>query len=705
MTLSAKAACKTNIHRIESYVPEVMNSSSIDLEWISYKGKYEHGKTKIFAAAFCTNWGERIVLHINNYSSAENPEKELINDILFYFKQFPLTFGWYTTGRIVYDKFTGERIRGRDSDFFILHQRCLVYNIDSPFEVNDTYVGIKKNSSSGDHIDLFKIFEKAIIKENVFGGKYRTTGLEAVSLALLGAGKYDGMDLGMTDLYTDVSVNNQQKYVRRDAELVMSLAQYNNSLVLRLMKVFSKYAEMNYFKVCHTNVSAWYENKYLIMIFRGECSLTFTPNYTVQKEKIGGGHHTVPKKGFFIDTKIYELDVRGMYPSIVIKNNISFDTLNCTCCEYDLSAEISQSTIDIINQHLQENRIDRWVSRYWICRKRKGAFPIILKQILSDRDIYLELLKQEKSKDKPDDSLIQEYDTHQIGAKLFANAGFGLFAQEYFRFTNYKVAECITGEGRRLHKQMESLATQNGFDIVFGFTDSIFVRIKETINEMQDLDKVRTFITRCKEILGINIELKNILKNSIFYGKKNRFAGISINHAQEGEPIIKGLDGIADSNPLWIRKWFNRIVIEMVKNPHTRFLSIFRMLREAVAELEQFSNKLEIERELKFTQRLRKYPYEYHSSVRTGVLANLLGKDKGEEVFWFEVLKKDEKTNGTFSIKTPSRHELNLRAYKSLLLDKLCDTLKISGIDLVGIKLELIQNTLPINSEIYCGSR
>ena len=41
----------------------------------------------------------------------------------------------------------------------------------------------------------------------------------------------------------------------------------------------------------------------------------------------------------------------------------------------------------------------------------------------------------------------------------------------------------------------------------------------------------------------------------------------------------------------------------------------------------------------------------------------------------------------------------------SLLLDKLCDTLRISGIDFVGIKLELLQNTLPINSEIYCGGR
>ncbi len=52
--------------KIESFRDEVLNSASMDLEWIPYRGKYLHSKTQIFAAAFCTNWGERIVLHISN---------------------------------------------------------------------------------------------------------------------------------------------------------------------------------------------------------------------------------------------------------------------------------------------------------------------------------------------------------------------------------------------------------------------------------------------------------------------------------------------------------------------------------------------------------------------------------------------------------------------------------------------------------------
>ena len=133
------------------------------------------------------------------------------------------------------------------------------------------------------------------------------------------------------------------------------------------------------------------------------------------------------------------------------------------------------------------------------------------------------MLNDEKNKPSPDQILLEEYKTHQIGAKLFANAGFGLFGNEYFGFSNYKVAECITGEGRRIHKSMELMAKQApfNFDIVFGFTDSIFVKVKGGNSE----DKIKYFIVACKEEFGITVEIKNVFQNSIVYGKKNRFVG------------------------------------------------------------------------------------------------------------------------------------------------------------------------------------
>jgi uncharacterized protein YjbI with pentapeptide repeats len=251
--------------------------------------------------------------------------------------------------------------------------------------------------------------------------------------------------------------------------------------------------------VCHTDIGRWYANRYRKMLQSGECTVSFTPNYRLDKERIGGGHHTPPIKGFFVGTKIYELDVKGQYPSIAIKNNFSFDTLNCTCCKNNENARVRQETIDAINEQLQENNIRRTVDRYWVCQRRRGAYPTVLEQTLHDRDKYLILKKEELHKANPDPKLIEEYHTYQIGAKLFANAGYGLFANEYFEFANYQVAECITAEGRRIHKQMEVLGQSEpyNFEVVFGFTDSAFFKATDAAVR-QDLIEIASFFNERK---------------------------------------------------------------------------------------------------------------------------------------------------------------------------------------------------------------
>lgn len=685
MTLSALAVSKKRLDKIESYRPEVKDSASIDLEWLPYKGKYEHDKTKIYAACFCTNWGERVVLHILNYFSSPIPEKALIQDILFYLNQFPLTFGWYTTGVAVYDNSNNKRLKGRDSDFFVLNQRCLLYHLDSPIKVKKTYCRLADPNKK--HIDLNSIFSKHIVQNGVFEGRYRTTDLDSVSHALLGRGKYGKLNAGTSDI-SSLSVEEQERYVRRDSELVMLLAQYNNCLALRIMKIFSGYAEMDYYDVCHTEINNWYANRYRNMLESEECTISYTPEYKINKQEIGGGHHTIPIKAFFANTPIYELDIKGQYPTIVINNNLSFDTINCTCCKYNENAQIKRQTIDTINEQLLEDNIPRKVDRYWVCQKRKGAFPKVLEQTLSDRNKYLISLREEKEKPECDSKVIEEYQTHQLGAKLFANAGFGLFGNKYFDFSNYRVAECITAEGRRVHKQMERLAQSEPFNfkIVFGFTDSIFLK-GENAKQMQD------FIQLCKDELGMIVELKAVYINSIFYGKKNRFIGWTGN--EKDEPIVKGLEGLSDSIPLWVRKWFDKIINEIIKHPQTRFEVIPKMIQEAYDELD--SGHINPTEDLKFTQRLKLHPHEYKDHVRTGVLARLLGKDKGDLVYWYETFTEEYNESKQFCRRkrdySVKPENLNLDEYKDLLLNKLEDTLEIIGFNMDDLRLRLSHET------------
>jgi hypothetical protein len=233
------------------------------------------------------------------------------------------------------------------------------------------------------------------------------------------------------------------------------------------------------------------------------------------------------------------------------------------------------------------------------------------------------------------------------------------------------------------------------FQIVFGFTDSTF------FSNVPSDQKVIEFGSDCKEKLGVIVELKNVFTNSIFYGKKNRFAawtGTRIGNEQN-EPIIKGLDGLSDSNPLWIRRWFKQILIEIITHPDTRFVKIPDMLRTAFSELD--NGEINTKEDLKFTQRLKYAPDEYEEHVRTGVLGKLLDKDRGDLVYWYETLQIVEQQHSTrgknkkksYSVKPEN---LNLAEYKNCLLKKLKDTLEIIGFNFLELKSELLEQTKPL---------
>ena len=57
----------TKLMIINSNNPLVENSAAIDLEWLPFEGEYSHDNTRITSAAFCTNRGKRIVLHISRF--------------------------------------------------------------------------------------------------------------------------------------------------------------------------------------------------------------------------------------------------------------------------------------------------------------------------------------------------------------------------------------------------------------------------------------------------------------------------------------------------------------------------------------------------------------------------------------------------------------------------------------------------------------
>ncbi|MGA7900959.1 MAG: hypothetical protein WCA39_19100 [Nitrososphaeraceae archaeon] len=267
--------------------------------------------------------------------------------------QFNLIFVWFGTNiaRYEYNEAANEYVKldGIYTDYFILHQRCLFYGIFSPIRLlTSGRTALLKNEKKAT-IDLGRVFEKQIIKGKggLLKGRYRTNHLDEVGSALLGISKFEnfsGKD------FQSLSLDKQIKYAAREAEIPMMLAQYNNCLVLRVMKLIAEYSEVDYQICCYTNKTWWDANIYDKMLERGEITLEFTPDYKLPKKRIGGGHQFPSKAGFYVGVLIDELDVKGEYPTLVIKHNISHDTLNCRCCSGNDRAYLEPRLMDAINK-------------------------------------------------------------------------------------------------------------------------------------------------------------------------------------------------------------------------------------------------------------------------------------------------------------------------------------------------------------------
>jgi DNA polymerase I len=300
------------------------------------------------------------------------------------------------------------------------------------------------------------------------------------------------------------------------------------------------------------------------MIERDQCTLQ-TSEHKIPKREYGGGNSIEPKKGFYKNEPIDELDVKGMYPTIAIKYNISFETVNCKCCKDNPAARIPAEIINEINTRLQEKELPRRTQDYWICKLRAGAFPTILAKLLKEREQYQLLLKQElKSKQQQKEKeLINYYEARQVAAKLLANAGYGVFARKEFEYFDYRVSEIITGFGRLTHKKMLQLGSNYGFQTVFGFTDSIFVRHNNHHNVSTvafslagsvgktELN-INQYLDDCHNKLGVKIDRKNRFMFTIIFDKKNRYIAWTGNYTDR--PVLKNLDGMSRKYPKWIKK-------------------------------------------------------------------------------------------------------------------------------------------------------
>src|SRR5919106_1776194 len=384
----------------------------------------------------------------------------------------------------------------------------------------------------------------------------------------------------------------------------MQLSKHNNSEVLDAMKSISEITGLDFERVCRTGISTWWTAIFDNMMENGECGRSRIPRINGKSSELQyvGGIVLQPKKGLYHDLIV--VDVTSLYPTMAILHNLSFDTINCKCCEGDPYCRIAKDVI-------KDCKIER---EYWVCKQKEGAFPKKLK-----------IFKEERLKQKKLGNQVK-----QLALKILINGGYGVFGSQHIKYYDPRVAELITAYGRYTIFKMKDIAQKMGFEIVYGDTDSLFLHYR---NDKADLSQnneegISKFKEECSKQLGIEVEHTKTYKTAIISDKKKHYVGWT--GIQGKEPDIVGMEGDKNDRPKWINNVFRQTIYDIVVHNIDPIIN----LKKAIYDLEIDNVNPEL---LKRSNRLSKNPEKYENeNDRKRKIGLAIGAKKGDVIEYFE---------------------------------------------------------------------
>src|SRR5437773_2489416 len=186
-----------------------------------------------------------------------------------------------------------------------------------------------------------------------------------------------------------------------------------------------------------------------------------------------GGFTFEPEVG--VHEGLYELDFSSLYPSIMVKYNISAETLDCACCPAD-----GLSVPEL---------------RYHLCTRRVGIVGRVLKPLIERRRYY----KKMKKEPGP---LRDVYTGRDTILKWTLVTAFGYQAYSNARFGRIECHEAINSYARDILVHTMEIAESHGYEVVHGIVDSVWLRPKPNADP---IEKVREHIAGS---IGLPIELE-----------------------------------------------------------------------------------------------------------------------------------------------------------------------------------------------------
>jgi DNA polymerase II len=221
---------------------------------------------------------------------------------------------------------------------------------------------------------------------------------------------------------------------------------------------------------------------------------------------------------------VAQIDFSSMYPAIMVKHNISPETVG---------PPAEDVSISVVREDVQEGLIPKTLRP--LLEKR-----LMLKNILSDLD--------------PRDCRVGILKARAAALKWLLVVCFGYLGYKNARFGKIESHEAVTGMSRELMLQAKEVAEDMGFTVLHMYVDCLFVQ-QEGFHKPSDFTQLMNAI---EEKTGIPIALEGVFKWVAFLASK-RDARVPVPNQyfgafQDGTLKYRGIELRRRDTTTWVRK-------------------------------------------------------------------------------------------------------------------------------------------------------
>lgn len=569
-------------------------------------------------------------------------EKTLIKAIFDYINQYPFIV-----------TFNGDSF-----DLLYLYNRA--YKLG--FKKDEIPIYISKKTCkllNSIHIDLYPFLKNPSIVGYAYKGKYNEFGLDAISEALLGKNK-----IKLEKYIERLSYVELANYCMNDGDLTFLLLSKDNYSMFHLMIILSRMANLSLYQITRNKIGDWVRST-LFYICRQRNWLI--PNQIdlaskgeiqteakIKGKKYQGAIVITPKSGAFFNVIV--MDFASLYPTIVKEKNIGFSTINCGHPECIGKIPVPDTT-------------------HYICTKNRALEADVIGGLRDMRVFYYK--DESKNKNNP---LRIFYGILEQAIKVYINASYGVFGNEFFALFCSPVAESIAAFSRDALLKVIEKSEDLQIDSLYSDTDSLF--LNNPTRKQTDLLQEWT-----RETLKLDLGIDKIYRYALFSTRKKNYLGIY----QDGTLDVKGLTGKKRHTPMIIKEPFGKIVdilskVNNLDEYNNAKIEVYRIAREYFLKIK--NKEWDNISDLAYTYHLGMDLDEYKVNTQQVKAARQLIENgiyvgRGDKIQFIKATNEDK----VVPLTTAKNDDVDINSYISELgtvLTQILDPMEIDWNEVVG---------------------